>query len=399
MQVALTVTRGRDTPSTLVIEAASVLEAEEKAKQKGYVVLAARQSAKPWFPRQTVASTKPAKPTDLIIFLERLLSLLEAGLSLPESLNALQRGRTDQWSSVVGQLISGLNEGLPLSKVMEKNPLFPHLLVSLVRAAETTSNLPSALARYIDHAKRTALLRHQLTAIALYPLLVMVVGAVVVLFLLFHVMPRFAKVFEGIRGELPWSAKIMVAWANALHNHGPLLIAGLLGGFAMIVMAYLHTGTRAQAIAWITRMPSLAAHLHTYFLARWYRTTAMLIEGGIPFVEAIQLANHVLPSHMKSSGSALEAALREGISPAKAYSLAALSTPVAEQLIQAGERTGAVDVMLLRAADFHEAEVTRHIEKLMRVAEPLVMTLVGVGVGLIVILMYLPIFELASTIQ
>jgi general secretion pathway protein F len=125
----------------------------------------------------------------------------------------------------------------------------------------------------------------------------------------------------------------------------------------------------------------------------------MLVEGGIPLPESLSLANQVLPTALQPGGVAVVTAMRQGLAPSIAYIQAQMATPVAEQLLRAGERSGDVGLMLRRAAEFHENEVSKSLEQAMRVIEPLVMTFIGVGVGVVVILMYLPIFELASAIQ
>jgi general secretion pathway protein F len=139
--------------------------------------------------------------------------------------------------------------------------------------------------------------------------------------------------------------------------------------------------------------------MRTYFLARWYRATGMLIAGGIPLAPALDRSNRLLPLALRGGGDEVARAVREGLSPAEAHLRAGMTTTVAEQLLRAGERTGDLASVLSRIALFHESEVSRGLERTMRTLEPVVMVLVGLGVGLVVVLMYLPIFELASAIQ
>ncbi|HEV8315472.1 MAG TPA: type II secretion system F family protein, partial [Burkholderiaceae bacterium] len=127
--------------------------------------------------------------------------------------------------------------------------------------------------------------------------------------------------------------------------------------------------------------------------------TGMLVAGGIPLPEALALSNDLLPHGLRAAGKAAERALRDGHAPADAHARAGMATPVAEQLMRAGERTGDMGGVLTRIAQFHDAEVTRSLERGMRALEPIVMVLIGVGVGTVVVLMYLPIFELAAAIQ
>ncbi len=348
--------------------------------------------------RHLYSSSTRARPNISVLF-EQLRDLLVAGLSLIEALHALRDGESASSQSSVANLTRRLRSGEALWVALAADGHFPTLLVALVRTAELTSDLPSALTRYLDHERRARELRHRIASLAIYPSLVMAVGAGVFAFLAFYVMPRFAVIFQGMSGSLPWSAQLMVAWSSWLSAHrlSVLAVMGVLvmAGAAVMVLP----AARDRLFQRVLDIAPLRSRLRTYFLARWYRTTGMLLQGGIPLAEALSLALVVLPTPLRAGGKAVEQAVRNGHSPAEAHRRSAMTTPVSEQLLRAGERTGDLGNVLTRIADFHEAEVTRQLERAMRALEPIVMTVIGLGVGIIVVLMYLPIFELAAAIQ
>jgi general secretion pathway protein F len=399
MRFRLDVVRGRRAPETIELDAPSLDTAQAMAVQDGYTVLAARSkttrigSSLQWRSIPGGARFSP------IVFAEQLRDLLVAGLSVIEALDTLQRSSSDASRSVLESLAVSLRSGAQLSQALATSAVFPPLLISLVRASELTSNLPQALSRFLEHERRVAELRHRLTSLAIYPLMLMGVGSGVLFFLLFYVMPRFARVFEGMAGALPWSARAMVWWAGFLSSSGWLLAAlGALAAFALVALVSMpaaRNGLSARVLNWAP----LRQPLRAYVLARWYRTTGMLIEGGIAMPAAVSLATDLLPPALRSGGTAVVQALRNGQSPAQAYADGDMATAVAEQLLRAGERTGDIGGVLTRIANFHDAEVSRTLERTMRTLEPLVMVLLGLGVGTVVVLMYLPIFELASAIQ
>ncbi|MDO9236959.1 MAG: type II secretion system F family protein [Aquabacterium sp.] len=388
MRFRLDVVQGRAAPQTLLVDAATLDEARARLRQQGYTILSA-----------TVARiNEPGSRRELVIFMEQLHALLQAGLSVIESLETLHKGARAPWVAIIGQVDTHLRQGLTLSQALAHQPSFPPLLVEMVRSAEITSDLPQALMRYLEHEHRAEQVRHQITSVALYPVLLMSVGGCVMLFLLLYVMPRFARVFESM-DNLPWSAQAMVTWSHLLKAHGFELLMGLALVVTTVVSVLAMPAYRAKLLNQVLSIQPLARHLRVYFLARWYRTVGMLVEGGIALPESLHLANHVLPVGLKHSGAEVEQAMRQGLAPSNAFIQANMATPVAEQLLRAGERSGDVGIMLRRAAEFHEAEVSKSLEKAMRIIEPVVMTVIGVGVGVIVVLMYLPIFELASAIQ
>jgi general secretion pathway protein F len=400
MRFRLDVVRGRGAPETIELDAPSLEFAQAAAARRGYTVLAT-QALSPGIhlPFQWLAIRRSAARFSVAVLAEQLRDLLVAGLSVIEALETLQRGSADAGRPVLQSLTASLRSGEPLSQALAASALFPSLLVSLVRASELTSNLPQALSRFLDHERRVSELRHRLVSLAIYPLMLTGVGSGVLFFLLFYVMPRFARVFEGMSGELPWSARAMVWWAGFLSSSG-WLIAGL-GALAAVALlaAVSMPAARERLSIRVLQWAPLRQPLRAYVLARWYRTTGMLIEGGIAMPAAVSLATDLLPPGLRAGGVAVVQALRDGKSPAQAYVDCGVATAVAEQLMRAGERTGDMGGVLTRIANFHDAEVSRTLERVMRTLEPLVMVLLGLGVGTVVVLMYLPIFELASAIQ
>jgi general secretion pathway protein F len=176
-----------------------------------------------------------------------------------------------------------------------------------------------------------------------------------------------------------------------------LLAAALVLAAVLCVIAFFRW--REVAYRRFLETQPLGDQLRTYFLARWYRATGMLVEGGIPLASALEVANRLLPPALRDGGQGVVQGVREGLPPSQAHVRTGMATRVAEQLLLAGERTGDLGTVLSRIAQFHEAEVTRTLDRTMRTFEPVVMVLIGLGVGLVVVLMYLPIFELASAIQ
>ncbi len=397
MRVQLNVVQGRGVPQAIEVEAVSVEAARQQVSGLGFAVLSARVVG---FQMGGLGHSRAStKSLDVPVFIEQLRDLLVAGLSVIEALDALRRGARGTSVNGIEQLQRQLHEGKTLSEAFAANSMFPALLVALVRASELTSDLPQTLTRFLEHEQRVSEVRHRLISTSIYPLLLIGVGGLVLLFLLFYVMPRFARVFEGMTGELPWSARAMLVWAQTLRAHGTWLVVGfavvLLASSGVLFLPVVRAGILRRVLAWAP----LRERLNTYFLARWYRATGMLVQGGIPLPQALHLANSLLPLALQASGRAVEQGVREGLAPSTAHARAGMATAVAEQLMLAGERTGDLGTVLSRIAQFHESEVSRNLERTMRALEPVVMVLIGLGVGVVVVLMYMPIFELAAAIQ
>lgn len=395
MRVLLTVAQGRGRPRPLEVEAHSVAEACALANAQGYTVLSKREFS--------LASGLPLRQErsalDVAVFIEQLRDLLVAGLSVIEALEALRRGASDGAAIVIERLQRQLGNGRSFSDALAADARFPALLVALVRASELTSDLTQSLSRFLEHEHRVGELRHRVASTAIYPMLLTGVGALVLGFLLFYVMPRFARVFEGMAGELPWSAQAMLAWSRLLAGQGLWVLLVLVAVLCALVAGGATTAGRGRLLRSVLASAPLRNRLRTYFLARWYRATGMLVSGGIPLSQALSLSIGLLPPGMQEGGWAVLKAVNEGLSPSAAHVRSGMATPVAEQLMLAGERTGDLGLVLTRVAQFHESEVSRSLERFMRALEPVVMVLIGVGVGVVVVLMYMPIFELAAAIS
>lgn len=400
MRYRATTIQGRGLPTELEVEASSPQDVADQFDKLGRTVIRCVQiSPRLRLPQPRSTRRAGGAQREVLLLVEQLRDLLGGGLSVIEALDVLQRGAASRTRHRISDLLARLQSGAALSQAMASQGEFPSLLVALVRTSELTSDLPATLSRFLDHERRLAELRHRLISAGIYPALLMAVGGLVLLFLLLYVMPRFARIFEGMSGELPWSAGVMVLWARTLEANGSWLAVGALS----ILVAMVLLGTRAElrqglARALLPRLPG-GAHVRTYHLARWHRATGMLVTGGIPFAQALGVAAELLPPSLRDAGTRVERAIQDGLSPSQALTRGGMGTPVAEQLLTAGERTGDMGAVLTRIAQYHEAEISRTLEQVMRLIEPVTMVIIGLCVGLIVVLMYLPIFELASSVQ
>jgi general secretion pathway protein F len=376
------------------VDAADEAGAREQARREGLTVVSARSARRPW------SATWPFSPRfRLELFSHELLALLSAGLSLPETLQTLvEKESREEHRRVLRRLRDALFEGQPFSKALEQFPEhFPPLYTSSVRASERTGDLPHALSRYIDYHERLDQVRKQVVSASIYPAMLLVVGGLVTLFLLGYVVPRFSEVYASSHRELPWLSQILLGWGVLLNRHGTavgatgLALAGAgIAGFRHLV---------SFAIAGASKVPVIAEKLLVYQLARFYRTLGMLLSGGTPLPQALGMVSGLLAPNVRPRLVAATRSIREGISVSAAMESAGLTTPVALRMLRVGERSGDLAQMMDRIAAFYDDDVARWINWFTRLFEPVLMAVIGFVIGVIVILMYLPIFELAGTLQ
>lgn len=337
----------------------------------------------------------------LVGFSEQLIALLDAGLSLIEAIETLAEKESAPGARhVLQRVLAGLREGRNLSSVLGDMPdAFPPLYVATTRASERSGALREALGRYVAYQRQVDVLRDKLVSASVYPLVLCGAGLLVTLFLLGYVVPRFSAVYEDLGSQLPLASQVLMQWGRLLSEHGGLVLATFLALAALAVYGLGRPALRRAAMARIARIPTVGEQLRTYQLARFYRTVGMLIRGGLTAVTSLELSRGLLDSAMQDGLVAAIGAVREGRSLGDSLESHGLTTPVAVRMLRVGERSGAMGEMMERIASFYDAELERAVDLLTRLIEPVLMTIIGLVIGLIVVLMYFPIFELAGSLQ
>lgn len=338
---------------------------------------------------------------DLLLFSQELLSLMQAGLAIIESLETLaQREHTGETQIVLADLATRLREGKSFSGALETLPfVFPQLFVGIVRSAERTGDLQPALERYIDYRVRLDALKGKLISAAIYPALLLIVGAAVTLFLAGYVVPRFAAVYQGTGRTLPWASAALLEWghfANA-HVYTLLTVAGFCIG---AVILWARTGhERGLWRELLARTPLISERLHTYELSRLYLMLGMLLDSGLPVMPSLALGQAAQASHISTAIEKASVFIRQGERLSSAFERTGLTTAVGLRMMRVGEESGRLGEMMTRAARFHDGEIARWIERFSRAAEPVLMIAIGLVVGTIVVLLYMPIFDLAGSLR
>ena len=337
----------------------------------------------------------------LVAFSNELVALLEAGLSLVEAIDALTEKERDE---SVRHLLEGLRrrlyEGQSLSVALGEFPSsFPTLYVATVRASERTGAIAEALRRFVAYQQQINLLKKRLINASIYPAVLLAAGSLVVLFLVAYVVPRFSGIYEDIGGELPFASKMLMQWGRLLDAHGLAVLAGFLACVALAGYGVLRPGFRAAVGRLSARIPMVGHQIELHQLARLYRTVGMLLRGGLPVVTAFEMTRGLLAAAARPQLAAATRAVSEGRSLTDALASQGLTTPVAERMLRVGERSGNMGEMMERIAAFYDEELSRFVDVATRLIEPAMMTVIGLVIGLIVVLMYFPIFELAGSIR
>ncbi|HMC13342.1 MAG TPA: type II secretion system F family protein, partial [Gallionellaceae bacterium] len=241
--------------------------------------------------------------------------------------------------------------------------------------------------------------KKKIVSASIYPVLLMGVGGLVMMFLMGYVVPKFSAVYEGSRTTLPWMSQLLLDWGMTLQNHGQLVLGAIVGGLSVAIYGLSRKQVREAMLVKLWRIPAIGARMHVYQLARFYRTLAMLLKGGIPVIAALNMVSGLLQPALRGQLDLASNNIREGWTISQAMEAHDLTTPVAMRMLRVGERTGNMGEMMERIAIFYDEEMARWVEWFSKIFEPVLMALIGAVIGGIVILMYMPIFDLAGSIQ
>jgi len=346
---------------------------------------------------------------DLSLFVHELLALLRAGLSLTEALETLdERWRHTHATAsharshdVLPDLVRLMQEGKSFAAALAAHPhCFSSLFIALIAASEQTGGMTQALERYLQYHAQVSVIRHKLVSASLYPALLLLTGTVVAFFLVWFLAPRFAHVYEGMtQTDLPMLSAWLLNVGLFVGDHTLASIGCLLGSLVVAVALLVRPSVQQRCLAFFGRIGWIGETLTLMHLARFYRSLGMLLQGGIALLPSLDMTRELLPQSLQDGLKRAMAAIARGKKMSESLEQEKLMTTVASRLLRAGERNGQIADMLEQAAMFHEREIAQWVERFARLVEPVLMLVMGLGIGTIVVLLYLPVFDLAGNLQ
>jgi len=388
-------------PAQGEVEAVTKQDVADQLKERGLIVVdvANKYRSK----ELNIELFSRVKANDLAVATRQLSTMVSSGMSILRAIYVLE-AQTESKKLKETLLAVGrhVEAGLLLSDALEHHPkVFSPLYVSMVRAGETGGVLEGALLRTADQLEKDASLRRQIRAAMIYPTLVITFAAVVLLALVAFLIPVFENVFKQFGGKLPALTQFMVGFSHMINDQWYILIlaVGTIGG-SFVFWKRSKRG-RAQWDAFKLRIPMKIGNVvQKVCIARWSRTFSALVSAGVPIMQAIDITgrtagNAVIERSMQTVITSVKAGgtLSEPLRKAKVF------PPMVGHMVGVGEETGALDSMLAKIADFYEDEVAAAVKALTAIMEPVMIIVVGGIVGVIVISMYLPLFDVYNNIR
>ncbi|MFQ5843552.1 MAG: type II secretion system F family protein [Planctomycetota bacterium] len=334
---------------------------------------------------------------ELALFTRQLSTMISAGIPLLESLEVLMdQAQTGGFRAVLDNVIESVRSGTDLSTALERFPrAFPQIYVSMVRAGEVSGQLDEILVRLAEYMESSQRLKREVRAAMTYPVVSLVLVISITMFLMVGIVPKFQEIFDSLDVQLPGLTQKVLLISHALKNNFGLVAAGI-GVLVALVLAWKRTPKGRRCWDWfLLYVPVFGPLFQKVALSRFSRTFSTLIKSGVPILGALEIVSETAGNQVISEVvDKAKENVRQGHTLAEPLMEARIIPPMVTRMIQIGERSGSLEQLLEKIADFYDDQVSSAVKTLTSLIEPLMIAIMGFLVGGIVLAVFLPIFEL-----
>lgn len=373
-----------------IFDAENVRALREDLRTQGCIVLSARAVRTPIL----AVGTR----FDAAAWCRELRTLLRSGMTVVEAVETLAESHDDaERVRIQTQMLEALQRGKRLSGAMAATGVFPPVLLAGVIASERTSSLAAALDDFLDYDAMIERLRRHAVSAAIYPAVVTGLGCAIAVFLLLFVIPRFSRMYGERQASLTWATDWVLATSRVVQAYQGWIAVGL--GMAAVALwaGWRHGLLTKWLLRAVERVALLRVQVNHFRLAKLYQSLALMLRGGYTLSEALDVCRSLdLGPGLEQQVKNAYEQIAGGSSASSAFVSAGLADTVAKRLLAVGERGGTFDIVVLSISQRHAVRFTDFVERATRIVEPVLLLLVAVVVGGIVVLMYMPIFDMAN---
>jgi len=342
------------------------------------------------------------KDREMAIFTRQFSTMIDAGLPLVQCLNILaEQSESKNLRDVTTRIARDVEAGSSLADAFGKHPrTFDDLFTNMIEVGESGGILDVVLQRLSVYIEKAAALRRKVKAAMIYPLTIVSVALIVVIFMLTFVIPTFASMFKNLGADLPLPTKIVLWLSNFVQSYILLILAALAAGIYALRRYYKTEAGQMMIDALLLRLPVFGVLIRKVAVARFTRTLGTLISSGVPILEGLRITARTAGNKVvEKAVLTTRAVVTAGGTITEPLKTSTVFPPMVIQMINVGEQTGALDAMLGKIADFYDDEVDTAVGALTALLEPLMIVFLGVVIGGLVVAMYLPIFRLVTLVK
>jgi type IV pilus assembly protein PilC len=358
--------------------------------------------SKPKGNKRGLAKKASCKRGELEIFTRQLSTMLSAGIPMLEALEILaDQAESPGFAYCLDRVVSDIRSGSDLSKSLEPHKkVFSHIYVSMIRAGEVSGQIDIILTRLAEYLEAAAHLRSEIKSAMTYPVISLVLVIGIASFLMIGIVPSFKPVFESLEVELPGLTVLIMDIAFFMRDYWYLIFGGMFGALvALKAVCKTPKGAYAKDHVML-RLPVFGILFKKVALSRFARTFATLVKSGVPILGAMEIVSDTAGNQVISRivDSARDS-VRNGESLSDPFGKSTVFPPMVVKMMSIGERSGALDALLEKIAEFYDQQVEAEVKGLTSMIEPIMIAIMGVIVGGIVLAVFLPIFKLQEKLS
>jgi type IV pilus assembly protein PilC len=394
------------TPGGEIIEGVYAAESEDRLRRefedKGLYVLGIQRAGRLAVGSLALPTRNKVATREFLVFNQELATLLKAGMPLVQSLDILRRRVSNPlFKSVLDDVHERVRAGNSLSEAFEAHgALFPGVYTASLMAGEKSGNLEQVIRRYVAYVKVIETVRRKTISALVYPIVLLLLSLVVVSILVLRVVPQFGGYYEQFGQELPLSTRIIVSISKFAGTYFGLIVVSSVGIAVAFWLWLKRPGQRERFDRWILSLPALGPVARKFATSQSSRTLATLLGGGIPLVNAIDVAARSISNqYMARELQTAAQQVREGRSLAAAMTDSGAFPDVALKMVEVGEQTGALQEMLNSLSDFYDEEIETNLDRFVTLVEPILLIIMGMVIAGLLLALYMPLFNLSNVIR
>ena len=342
------------------------------------------------------------KPRELMVFFRELATLIAAKVPILSSLRAIESQTVNRYfRRVIREMADNIEDGMPLSEALSKHPLiFSPLTISMIQSGEASGNLQKSIEYVADNIEKSYKLASKVKGALIYPAIV-VIATIIISFLIFaFILPKITQVIRDLSADIPWYTQLLMAFGDFMKAYWWAVLLVMLAGVGAF---FYYINTEAGKREWDViklRLPVFGDLFRKVYLARFADNLSTLLAGGIPLVRALTITSNVV-GNLEYKKVILRAAeeVKKGGNISTVFRRTPLVPPIVTQMTEIGENTGQVSEILKDVSKFYEQEVDNTTRNLTTLIEPIMIIILGVIVGVMVVAVLLPIYNIAGQIQ
>ncbi len=387
-----------------IVEGTYIADSEARLRreleEKGMFILSLQRRAA--FSITQGARRQRIKRQEFLLFNQELATLLKAGMPLVQSLDILrQRVSNPTFKTVLDSVHDKVRSGTALSDAFnEHGGLFPAVYSASLLAGERSGNLDSVIRRYVAYEKIVGTVKRRTLSALIYPAILVTMMIVLIGIIVLRVVPAFSDFYANFDRELPLSTRIIVAISDGFVSNLGFIVVGVIG-VAVATMAWARQPAQRHRLdKWVLDLPWVGETARKFFTSQLARMLATLLGGGIPLVNALEISVRSLSNrHLARELDRVRVRVQEGQGFAAGLRERNIFPDVAVKMVEVGESTGALQEMLNSLAEFYDEEIETEVGRFITLIEPVLLVFMGIVIAIVVLALYMPLFELSSVVD